>query len=163
MKKVAILMIVVALLISGCQYTSHLVLGSTMEELMNQYTLCYSFNPLSVFQADSNYLAVLFDDQDNVCKVVEYTSNRKAIQTEGLSLLEDGDFVQYIGMEMQKLQEEIGVPHFDSGSGFYIPAYIAEHGYFIEIFFDDTVICKIVKRDIFTGKVVETVPKVISN
>ena len=38
MKKVAILMIVVALLISGCQYTSHLVLGSTMEELINQGT-----------------------------------------------------------------------------------------------------------------------------
>lgn len=157
MKKVAILIIAVALLISGCQYKSHLVSGSTMEELKNQYTLCYSFSPLSVFQADSNYLAVLFDAQDKVSKAVEYTSNRKVIRTEGLSLLEDGDIAQYIGTEMQKLEEEIGVPHFDSGSGFYIPAYMTENGYFVEMFLDDAVISKIVKRDIFTGIVVETV------
>lgn len=56
-----------------------------------------------------------------------------------------------------ELAEEIGQPHVDVGSGFYIPAYITEDANLVCFELENEIVIEVIQRDLFTNKTVDRV------
>lgn len=53
--------------------------------------------------------------------------------------------------------EEIGQPHVDVGSGFYIPAYVTEDANLVCFELENEIVIEVIQRDLFTNKIVDRV------
>ena len=150
-----VLVCLTAILFSSCSGEYKIRIGDSKFDIKEHYTPCVSMNQLDVYKIDEAYLVtVLYGDV--VCKIAEFSAQRKCLRTRKLNLITNEGAEHYLGMSFEALTGELGRPHFDEGSGFYIPSYITEDGYLICLYIDeDDCVYAVRKYDLFKGDMVE--------
>lgn len=154
MKRTLIVIFLVLLTLSGCSENNKISIGDSMSKINNNQTPFITLNSLTVFQEDNIY-TVIISENGTVQKKVEFSSDRKNQNTQGLTLLKIKNTSQYLGKNIDELKAELGEFHADIGSGFYIPSYIAEDGYLICFQLENNTVFEVKKRDLFTNSIVE--------
>lgn len=155
MKKLLIITLFIVLFFSGCKNNND-ILGDSMNNIDNQQNPYIFLNSLSVYRTDDRYKIVI-EENVAVQKTVEFSSDRKNHNLQGLILIKNEDINQYLNMSMDEIKEKLGEIHADIGSGFYIPAYITEDGFIICFELENDIVCGVIKRDILTNLIVEQV------
>lgn len=153
MKKVMVLVFFIIFLFAGCVGDCEFKVGEQMSRINSKFTPYITMNALSVYENTGDYLIVI-DDGYTIQKLVEFSSERKAIKIQGLELIKCEDIKQFLDMSIQKLQEKYGQPHVDIGSGFNIPSYITEDGYLICLQLENDIVFEVIKRDLLTNEVI---------
>lgn len=156
MKKIIAFLFIVTILFSACSSNHKFRVGESMSNINKQYTSYITINTLSVYKINENYL-ITIDDCDIIQKLVEFSSDRKCRRIQGLSLIKNNDINQFLNVNFNKLTEEIGQPHVDIGSGFYIPAYITEDANLICFELENEIVIEVIQRDLLTNKIVNRV------
>jgi hypothetical protein len=62
-----------------------------------------------------------------------------------------------LNVNFNELTEEIGQPHVDVGSGFYIPAYVTEDANLVCFELENELVIEVIQLDLFTNKIVDRV------
>ena len=62
-----------------------------------------------------------------------------------------------MNVNFNELTEEIGQPHVDVGSGFYIPAYVTEAANLVCFELENELVIEVIQLDLFTNKIVDRV------
>lgn len=62
-----------------------------------------------------------------------------------------------MNVNFNELTEEIGQPHVDVGSGFYIPAYVTEGANLVCFELENEIVIEVIQLDLFTNKIVDRV------
>lgn len=62
-----------------------------------------------------------------------------------------------MNVNFNELTEEIGQPHVDVGSGFYIPAYVTEDANLVCLELENELVIEVIQLDLFTNKIVDRV------
>lgn len=62
-----------------------------------------------------------------------------------------------MNVNFNELTEEIGQPHVDVGSGFYIPAYVTEDANLVCFELENEIVIEVIQRDLFINKIVDRV------
>ena len=62
-----------------------------------------------------------------------------------------------MNVNFNELTEEIGQPHVDVGSGFYIPAYVTEDANLVCFELENELVIEAIQLDLFTNKIVDRV------
>ena len=62
-----------------------------------------------------------------------------------------------MNVSFNELTEEIGQPHVDVGSGFYIPAYVTEDANLVCFELENELVIEVIQLDLFTNKIVDRV------
>ncbi len=153
MKRILIVLSMVALIISGCTIMDK-TSGESMSKMNNQQKPFIFLNTLSVFQNDDAYRVVVEED-GKITKTVTFSLERKSYNNKGLKLIKDEDINQYVGLSIDELQETLGEIHADIGSGFYVPVYITQEAHLICFALENNIVVEVIKRDILTKTIVE--------
>ena len=81
---------------------------------------------------DNNYQVITLGDQWIVSGSVNFTSDRKSHNAQGIiPLAERDDWERFLGMTVKEVETELGEFHADIGSTFYTPCYILDDGYLV--------------------------------
>ena len=128
--------------------------GQSISEINEKYSSVFSFNPLSVYKVNNNYCVVI-EDGHTVQKFVEFSDSRKCLSKQDIELIRDYDANKFLNNDFNKLIAEIGQPHVDIGSGFYIPSYITEEANLISLYIEDDLVVEVIKYDLFSDKIIE--------
>ena len=59
-----------------------------------------------------------------------------------------------MNVNFNELTEEIGQPHVDVGSGFYIPAYVTEDANLVCFELENELVIEVIQLDLFKNKIV---------
>ncbi|NLD22103.1 MAG: hypothetical protein GX664_06485 [Bacteroidales bacterium] len=156
MKRILVLFIMVAILLSGCAGNSQFKVGEKMSEINNKHTPYISINSLNAYESSGNYFIVI-GTEGVAEKLVEFSSERQSIRAQGLNLVKSQDINKFLNMDINKLKKELGQPHVDVGSGFYIPAYITDDAYLICFELEDDIVFEVIKRDLLTNDIIARV------
>ena len=156
LKRIIAFLFIVTIIFSACSNDYKFMVGESMSNINKQYKSYITINTLSAYKINENYL-ITIDDGDVVQKLVEFSSDRKCHRVQGLDLIKSGDTSQFLNINFNKLTEEIGQPHTDIGSGFYIPAYIMEDAYLVCFELEDETVVEVIRRDLLTNKIVDRV------
>lgn len=62
-----------------------------------------------------------------------------------------------MNVDFNELTEEIGQPHVDVGSDFYIPAYVTEDANLVCFELENEIVIEVIQLDLFTNKIVDRV------
>lgn len=62
-----------------------------------------------------------------------------------------------MNVNFNELTEEIGQPHVDVGSGFYIPAYVTEDANLVCFELENELVIEVIQLDLFINKIVDRV------
>lgn len=62
-----------------------------------------------------------------------------------------------MNVNFNELTEEIGQPHVDVGSGFYILAYVTEDANLVCFELKNEIVIEVIQLDLFTNKIVDRV------
>lgn len=62
-----------------------------------------------------------------------------------------------MNVNFNELTEELGQPHVDVGSGFYIPAYVTEDANLVCFELENELVIEVIQLDLFTNKIVDRV------
>lgn len=62
-----------------------------------------------------------------------------------------------MNVNFNELTEEIGQPHVDVGSGFYITAYVTEDANLVCFELENELVIEVIQLDLFTNKIVDRV------
>lgn len=156
MRRILILSIMVVILFSGCANNSQFKVGDKMSDINNENTPYISLNSLNAYERSSNYVIVI-STEGVAEKLVEFSSERQSIRVQGLDLVKSQEINKYLNMDINKLKKELGQPHVDVGSGFYIPAYITNDAYLICFELEDDIVFEVIKRDLLTNDIITRV------
>lgn len=110
----------------------------------------------SLYKVNENYLIIVADGEI-VQKLVEFSSDRKCRRIQGSDLVNNSDISQFLNVDFNELTEEIGQPHVDVGSGFYIPAYVTEDANLVCFELENELVIEVIQLDLFTNKIVDRV------
>ena len=110
----------------------------------------------SLYKVNENYLIIVADGEI-VQKLVEFSSDRKCRRIQGSDLVNNSDISQFLNVDFNELTEEIGQPHVDVGSGFYIPAYVTEDANLVCFELENEIVIEVIQRDLFINKIVDRV------
>ena len=72
-------------------------------------------------------------------------------------MVNNSDISQFLNVDFNELTEEIGQPHVDVGSGFYIPAYVTEDANLVCFELKNEIVIEVIQRDLFINKIVDRV------
>ena len=72
-------------------------------------------------------------------------------------MVNNSDISQFLNVNFNELTEEIGQPHVDVGSGFYIPAYVTEDANLVCFELENELVIEAIQLDLFTNKIVDRV------
>jgi len=147
MKRIWVVFLVVLLLTSGCN-------KQTKVEQPDQSQAFINLNTLLVYKENRGYTVVVNENGKTV-KTVRFSSNRNSSEIQGLQLLECEDIGEYLGMDIDQLQEKLGPVHADVGSGFYIPSYVTTDAHLICFETIDDTVASVMKLDILSNQVIE--------
>lgn len=126
-------------------------------DIINKYHTSYlNINSLSGYKADNKYYIIVEND-GIVESLAVFSHERKCCQTQGITLVKDDDIQQYLNKPFGEIEEEIGIPHLDLGSGFYIPSYITENAYLISLELVDGFVSEVIKRDLIENNITEQI------
>lgn len=156
MKRIIALLLFLTIFLSACSSRHEFEVGDPMSKINNQYTPYITINALSAYEISENYL-IIIDDGSMIQKLVEFSFEREYCRVEGLDLIKNDDINKFLNMNFNKLKEEIGQPHVDVGSGFYIPAYVTEDANLICFELENEIVFEVIKRDLLTNKIVDRV------
>lgn len=157
MKAIIIILLLIASILSGCKNNLNIRIGDSMTMINNQQTPSIFLNSLSVFRTNNTYTIVV-EENGMAQKIVEFSSDRKCRNVQGLVLLKNENVNQYLDKSLNELKEKFGEVHADIGSGFYVPAYITENGYLIYFEVENDIVYEVIKRDLLTDVIVERLP-----
>lgn len=62
-----------------------------------------------------------------------------------------------MNVDFNELTEEIGQPHVDVGSDFYIPVYVTEDANLVCFELENEIVIEVIQLDLFTNKIVDRV------
>ena len=155
LKRIFAFLFVVTILFTACSGGGNFRVGESMNSINRQYESYIAVSTLSAYKINENYL-ITIDDGDVVQKMVEFSSDRKCLRVQGLDLIKSGDTSQFLNINFNKLTEEIGQPHTNIGSGFYIPAYITEDAYLVCFELEDETVVEVIRRDLLTKSKIES-------
>lgn len=127
-----------------------------MSQIIEENVPYVNLNSLNVYKVDENYLITVYEN-GAYQEIALFFPDRTCKTIKNLKLIQDEEISQYIGMNINQIKEKYGQPHADIGSGFYIPAYIAENGYIICFKINDNIIFEVIKRDIMTNEIIDVV------
>lgn len=156
MKRVIAFVVAVMILFSACSSRCEVRTGESMSKINKQYTPYVTINTLSVYKINEDYL-IIIDDGDIIQRLVEFTSSRECCRIQGFSLIEIGDIRRFLNVAFNEVTEEIGQPHADIGSGFYIPAYITGDANLICFELENGIVVEVIQRDLLTNRIVDRV------
>lgn len=77
---------------------------------------------------ESYVYACLGENGRSVGGVARFSKGLEPLEVDGIELIEDFDLEQWIEQPIRDFIFQYGEPHFEAGSGFYIPSYISESG-----------------------------------
>lgn len=156
MKKLIIITLFMLVVLSGCSKNNKILVGDLMSEINYQQKPFISINTLTVYQTNGTYTVIISDD-GTIRKKVEFSSDRKSRDVQGLSLLKTKNISQYLGKNINELETNLGEFHSDIGSGFYIPIYITEDGFAVCFHVENDIVFEVIKHDLLSNSVVERV------
>lgn len=153
MKKITLLFVAMIIIFYGCANSSEFKVGEQMKDINNKHIPYISMNALNVYKNNDNYCIVI-EEEGVSQKLVEFSAERQSCKVQGLSLIKNQDINKYLNMNICKIKEELGRPHVDIGSGFYIPAYITDDAYLIYFGLENDIVFEVSKCDLLTNNVV---------
>ena len=170
MKRSVILLLLTTIILSACSRNSNLDVGETknitndttltsssfevgqsMSKINEEYSSVFSFNALSVYKVNEVY-CVIIEDGHTVQKFAEFSASRSCLNKQGLELIRFYDVNLFLNKDFNGLIEEIGQPHVDIGSGFYIPSYVTEEAKLISLYIEDDLVVDVIVYDLFSGE-----------
>ena len=158
MKKSIIVILLLIFTLSGCQINANTQTDDATAKIDTQQAPILSLSTLSVFQTDDLYTVVIEKNEADKI-VVEFTADRECHSVQRLDLVKYGELNQYLGKNLNELEAQFGKVHTDVGSGFYIPSYITEDGYLLSFVVEDDIAAAVLKRDLLTGEITESIPQ----
>lgn len=89
-----------------------------------------------------------------------FSSERRCRESQGIDLIDDNESIEkYLNKPFEEIRQQLGAPHADVGSGFYIPAYLTENAYLICFVLESDVVCEVFKRDLIKNEIIEQVER----
>lgn len=150
MKKILVtVLILLSAFFVGCTQNNGIMPGKSIKAINEKYTPTICFNFLSVFKIEDKYRVVIHDDYV-IEKTVDFSSDREYSDMHGLIPVKIENLKTYLNLSIDEIEKELGEPHVDIGSGFYIPSYITDNGYMVR--FRDDPVSFIEKVDLLTGE-----------
>ena len=150
MKKILVtVLILISVFLVGCSQNNYIKQGASIKMIHEKYTPTVCFNFLSVFKIENKYKVVIYNG-DVVKKTVDFSSDREYSDMHGLIPVKIENLKTYLNLSIDEIEKELGEPHADIGSGFYIPSYITDNGYMVR--FRDDPVSFIEKVDLLTGE-----------
>ena len=155
MKKLLSVILIIGLCSAfGCSKNdiSKTKVGDSMFSVIERYgsSSHIYLNTLRVFRDGTNYLVTISDFR-TVLGVVVFDSTGKLLFSEGVTPIKDEDMEQFQGESFRELEKQFGKKHCDTGSGFYYPSYITDHGTIVIIHVDNDIVSSISSYDVITG------------
>ncbi len=119
------------------------------------------YGSLTAIEEDNVYIITIstVGEKD---KTIHFSETRRILKTKGIKPLKPEEIQIFEGMDMAAVIEQYGEPHADAGSGLYIPSYITQDAYLIQVLLDkENKVREIIKEDLINSKnsspVIETV------
>lgn len=109
---------------------------------------------LQVYEQDGMY-AVVIQDNGQIIKGVNFSSDRSYTSCVGLQLIEIGSVRELFGMSLEEVKNIYGEFHCNTDSGAYIPAYVSADGYLIRFGLTGDIVTNVAKIDLLSGELVE--------
>lgn len=136
---------------------STIILLSTVLVVQKQNkesTVPYLHLPTLTAQKEQDRYIIKISQVGEKEKYIYFSGEREILKTKRVYPLKTEDIQIHVGKKFTDVVAQYGEPHADVGSGFYIPAYITEEAYLIEIQVDsDGIISRVAKYDLlYTGK-----------
>lgn len=149
------LLIILLSLFGGCKINN--MFGDKQMTNYDKLNPYISLNTLNVYKIKNVFVITLYLNNSKQ-SVVEFSSDRTCnILNQNIKLLNEDEINQYLDVDINHLVNELGEPHADIGSGFYIPAYITSNGYLIYFKLDNDIVFEVTKMDLLNNKIVDTV------
>lgn len=107
---------------------------------------------LRVFQTHSGYHVYLLDGKrihGSIC----FSADGQLLDCWNVKPITEDNSATFLEKHINEIAAQYGAPHADVGSGFYIPAYISEDARLIILYTDESVVNKIVVKDLITDAV----------
>ena len=86
--------------------------------------------PVRIFKGGNKYVVNIVENGTEREKAV-FSDRRKCVLNNNLKLIGTENPSRFLNVSFSKIKEELGEPHTDIGSGFYIPAYITDDAHLI--------------------------------
>jgi len=106
-------------------------------------------NTVNVFKDENKYVITISDFQ-NVLAIAIFGSDGKLLCSKGVEPIDDKNIEQFLGKSVADLENQFGKIHCDTGSGFYIPAYITDHATIVTLHVENDIVVNISSIDILT-------------
>lgn len=91
--------------------------------------MLYRGNRITVYREKENYI---FDI--TMGGSVEFTTDRIVVRTHHIEPIKCDNYQELLNCSFDDVKSMFGEPHFDDGSGFYIPSYITEDAHILSLF-----------------------------
>lgn len=129
LKNIAILIAVILLILIVCmemKEVEHMYLGKKLYKIRNNEALelIKEWITLLVIKDDTSFCYLISEDCVRVSKSVRLNNQGEIIATARIKVLEITSDQAKIPDSLQELFGLYGQPHFDAGSGFFLPGYI---------------------------------------
>jgi len=109
-------------------------------------------NTITVCKHNDGYVATI--SNGHAIKTVSFTNNREVTSVENIELIEQNSFEQYVTKKYDEVIADLGEPHTDIGSGFYIPTYLTSNARLVSFYIENECVSAIWIRDLFSGEVI---------
>jgi len=151
-------MIKIFLLVLSFVLLPHLIYNNNevspyMNTLPETYEVHYRHNTLTAYRQDDEYI-VIIENFGEPYKQAVFTSDRKCVKTYSISLIPAFHESTHTGTNWDEIQQKFGLPHTDTGSGFYIPTYVTEDAHLVKYIVGAEGIEGITVTDIITKEIV---------
>lgn len=106
------------------------------------------YGSLTAIEEDNVYIITIstVGEKD---KTIHFSETRKILKAKGIKPLKTEEIQIFEGMDMAAVIEQYGEPHADTGSGLYIPSYITQEAYLIQVLLDkENKVREIIKEDL---------------
>lgn len=162
MKKIFVMASVVlclALIFCSCANNMIIKKGERVDGIDKRCERYFTITSLSGYKTDGGYCVVV-ENNGIVQGVAMFSSERRYCESQGIDLIDDSEGIEkYLNKPFEEIRQQLGAPHADVGSGFYIPAYLTEKAYLICFELEDGIVCGIVKKDMIKNEIAERVER----
>ncbi len=148
MRRLIITLVIFLLLFTGC----HVPQEENVSVPKDGETV-FKLNSVRTYRENGQYIVAICNGGSQT-EYVAFDTSRKCVSEDTVGMLEKRDYSSHLGTSFTAFQELYGSPHTDVGSGFYIPAYVVDEGYLLEISEENDIIIRLSMIDILNNEVV---------
>lgn len=141
----------------GCSKNefSKIKIGESMDKAIDVYKSAHiDLNAVKIFNDEENFVIAIEENQD-ISGIVVFSSAGKLLHSEKITPINDENIKQFCGKSVEELEKQYGKFHCDTGSGFYIPAYITNHATIVFFEIENNIVDRISSTDILTKTTTE--------